>query len=237
MGKKKDKDKEKAEFDARMFRAGRLTKKQKAAVDRYGIDLSEYHPNADMTDRVSGKKGYDQLEKELLRRANADYTTMRANEAAALAGNEEAKRFAEKGIGSLADLTAMGKMQKKMHRDLGKGGAFTSASDFAGLSFANVEADRQKLMEDLQAKAEDATPELPEPSQEPQFLITAEEDLARDTARDERIADYEKNRALTGLIGDEDTQKYLDDYKFNVASGLSNAGISTRGPNAPQFIL
>ena len=80
-------------------------------------------------------------------------------------------------------------------------------------------------------------PELPVPEPEPQFLITEEEDLARDTARDERIAEYEKNRALTGLIGDEDTQKYLDDYKFNVASGLSNAGISTRGPEAPLFIL
>ena len=235
MGKKRDK--RKAEFDARMFRAGRLTKKQKAAVDRYGIDLSEYHPNADMSDRVHGKKGYDQLEKELLRRANADATTMRTNEAAALAGNEQARKFAEKGIGSLADLTEMGRMQKKMHRKLGNDGAFTSASDFAGLSFANVEADRKKLMEDLQAKAEVATPELPDPSREPQFLITEEEDLARDTARDERIAEYEKNRALTGLIGDEDTQKYLDDYKFNVASGLSNAGISTRGPEAPLFIL
>ena len=238
MGKKRDK--RKAEFDARMFRAGRLTKKQKAAVDRYGIDLSEYHPNADMSDRVHGKKGYDQLEKELLRRANADATTMRTNEAAALAGNEQARKFAEEGIGSLADLTKMGRMQKKMHRKLGNDGAFTSASDFAGLSFANVEADRKKLMEDLQAKAEVATPELPElpdPSREPQFLITEEEDLARDTARDERIAEYEKNRALTGLIGDEDTQKYLDDYKFNVASGLSNAGISTRGPEAPLFIL
>ena len=235
MGKKRDK--RKAEFDARMFRAGRLTKKQKAAVDRYGIDLSEYHPNADMSDRVHGKKGYDQLEKELLRRANADATTMRTNEAAALAGNEQARKFAEEGIGSLADLTEMGRMHKKMHRKLGNDGAFTSASDFAGLSFANVEADRKKLMEDLQAKAEVATPELPEPPPEPQFLITEEEDLARDTARDERIAEYEKNRALTGLIGDEDTQKYLDDYKFNVASGLSNAGISTRGPEAPLFIL
>ena len=54
MGKKRDKEREK--FDERMFRVGRLTKGQQAAVDRYGIDMSEYSPNAHMSDRVHGKK-------------------------------------------------------------------------------------------------------------------------------------------------------------------------------------
>ena len=239
MGKKKDKKQARqAEFDERMFRVGRLNKAQKAAVERYGIDLNDYHPDAHMSDRVHGKKGYDALEKELLRRANSDYTTMRANEAAALAGNEKARKFAEEGIGSLTDLTAMGKMQKKMHRELGNGGAFTSASDFAGLSFANVEKDRAKLMEDLAAKADAATPDsAPEPPPEPQFSISAEEDAQNNEELKNRIDEYEKNRAFTGLIGSEDSQKYMDKYKFNVASGLRGAGVETRGKNAPDFIL
>ena len=42
MGKKKDKKQARqAEFDERMFRVGRLSKGQKAAVERYGIDLND----------------------------------------------------------------------------------------------------------------------------------------------------------------------------------------------------
>ena len=234
MGKKKDK--KRAEYEERMFRVGRLSKGQQAAVERYGIDLNDYSPHADMSDRVHGKKDYDALEKELLRRANSDYTTMRANEAAALAGNEKARKFAEEGIGSLADLTAMGKMQKKMHRDLGNGGAFTSASDFAGLSFANVEADRKKLIDDLAAKADAATPDAPEPPPEAQFTVTEEEDAANTEARRKRIADYEAKRATGGFLGDAGSD-YMDKYKFNVKKGLSDAGVDTRGPSAPSFIL
>ena len=235
MGKKKDK--ERAEHEARMFNVGVLNKGHKAAIERYGIDLNDYSPHADHSDRVHGKKGYDELQKELLRRANSDYTTMRANEAAALSGNKDARKFAEKGIGSLADLTAMGKMQKKMHKDLGNGGAFTSASDFAGLSFANVEADRAKLMEDLKAKAEAATPEIaPEAPPEAQFTITEEEDSANTEERRKRIADYEAKRATGGFLGDTGSD-YMDKYKFNVKKGLRDAGVDTRGPEAPSFIL
>ena len=211
-------------------------KEQRKFAERYGIDLNDYHPNAHMSDRVHGKKGMDRFEIDLIKAAGSDYDTRRAIEAAALAGDEKAQKFAKKGIANILDLKRVQRMQEDQHKER-TGGAFASPSDFAGLSFDMVEKDRKKLMEDLQAKAEVATPELPEPPPEPQFLITEEEDLARDTARDERIAEYEKNRAFTGLIGDEDTQEYLDKYRFNVADGLSNAGISTRGPKAPSFIL
>ena len=211
-------------------------KEQRKFAERYGIDLDDYHVYADMTDRVSGKRSMEDFEQDLIKAAGSDYDTRRAIEAAALAGDEKAQKFAKKGIANILDLKRLQRLQEDQHKER-TGGAFTSPSDFAGLSFDMVEKDRKKLMDDLQAKAEVATPELPEPPPEPQFLITEEEDLARDTARDERIAEYEKNRALTGLIGDEDTQKYLDDYKFNVASGISNAGITTRGPKAPSFIL
>jgi len=233
MGKKYDKRLKRDQSRLRMYGP---SKEQRKFAERYGIDPDDYHVYADMSDRVHGKKSMEDFERDITKAAGSDYHTGRAIEAAALAGDEKAQKFAKKGIANILDLKRVQRMQEDQHKER-TGGAFASPSDFAGLSFDMVEKDRKKLMDDLQAKTEVATPELPEPPPEPQFLITQEEDLARDTERDERIAEYERNRALTGLIGDEDTQKYLDDYKFNVASGLSNADISTRGPEAPLFIL
>ena len=150
MGKKKDK--EKAMHEDRMFEVGVLTKGHREAIDRYGINLDDYSPHAHMSDRVHGKKGYDDLKDELLRRANTDYTTMRANEAAALAGDKNAKKFAKNGMNNLADLTAVQKMQKGWHKDAGNGGSFSSYSDFAGLSYGKVRDDRQSMLAGLDEK-------------------------------------------------------------------------------------
>lgn len=237
MGKKKNSQKEL--FKHRRNLHYGLSNDTTAALKRYGLDRSNYSSEGAISQgRVHGTGSYEDMEQDLLRLANSDFPTQRAIEAAALSGDKEAKKYAKHGIGNLSDLMAVQKMQRKQHKKNGNGGDFSSASDFAGLSFANVEADRSKLMENLQAKADAATPdELPQAPPEAQFSITEEEDFANDEARDARIDEYERNRAFSGLMGDEDTQDYMDNYKFNVASGLRNAGVETRGSNAPDFIL
>lgn len=234
MGKKKKKDMR----EELMFRATGRSKNSKELLDRYGMDRNNYaYAGAIGQGRVHGKGSFEDMEKELLRRARTDYDTRRALEAAAMAGDKDAKKFAKNGIGSFSDLNKVQELQKKQHKEMGNGGSFSSASDFAGLSFGNVEADRKKLIDDLQAKAEAATPEIaPEPPPEAQFTITEEEDSANTEERRKRIADYEAKRATSGFLGDAGSD-YMDKYKFNVKKGLKDAGVDTRGPEAPSFIL
>lgn len=117
----------------------------------------------------------------------------------------------------------------------------------AGITNVNSKSDAKKLIDvynkDERYQGPDKPfdeplgPEAPEPPAPPEFNISVEEDNRLADERDQRIADYEANRAFTGLLGDEDTSEYLNGYKFNVSEGLKGAGVATRGPNAPQFIL
>ena len=117
----------------------------------------------------------------------------------------------------------------------------------AGITNVNSKSDANKLIDvynkDERYQGPDKPfdeplePEAPEPPAPPEFNISVEEDNRLADERDQRIADYEANRAFSGLLGDENTSDYLDKYKFNVSSGLQGAGVATRGPNAPQFIL
>ena len=119
----------------------------------------------------------------------------------------------------------------------------------AGITNVNSKGDAEKLIDVYNKDERYQGPENPldeaalpapeafEPLAPPKFNISVEEDNRMAEERDQRIADYEANRAFTGLIGEEDTSEYLDQYKFNVSEGLKKAGVATRGPNAPQFIL
>lgn len=235
MGKKKDKEKFKANpFD--YMGGGRV----RELGDHLGVDASDYNINYG---RTSGsgrtyKGDRDDYNEAVARAADSNYSFRRNAEAQALAGNKDFKEYAKNGFENVGDVVDANTLMRKLHKKAGMGGSFSSASDYAGVTHRSVQSDRDKLMEDLMAKTQAATPEAaPEPPPEAQFSITEEEDFANDEARDARIDEYERNRAFSGLIGDENTQDYMDNYKFNVASGLRNAGVETRGSNAPDFIL
>ena len=85
---------------------------------------------------------------------------------------------------------------------------------------------------DYLTKEEEAPVEVAPPPTPPQFSISEEEDAALDIARDERIAEYERNRATNGFIPTPESQEYLDDYKFKVKSNLSDSDIQEHGLNA-----
>ena len=118
---------------------GKATK----ALERYGLDRRDYASDGAIGQgRVHGKGSYDDMEKELLRRASTDYDTRRALEASAMSGNKKAEKFAKNGIGNIKDLMRVQSLQKKQHKKMGNGGDFSSASDFAGLSYGMVKKDR-----------------------------------------------------------------------------------------------
>ena len=148
MGKKKDQKKKDEKFlmqSRRNLHYG-LDNDTNDALKRYGLDRSDYAQQGAISQgRVYGKGSYEDMEQELLRRAGSDYDTRRAIEASAMSGNEEAMEFAKNGIGDVGDLMKIQEMQKQQHKDMGNGGSFSSASDFAGLSYGMVKKDRENM--------------------------------------------------------------------------------------------
>ena len=232
MGKKKDKKREKRDYFGARYKTGDVGD----LMRRYDVEgTNSVMPSA--RNSYNEERTYDDVQSDIAKAMMNDYDTRRTFEAAAMAGNKDAKKFARKGIKDGKIFEAYDVM-KDLKKEYVGGGGMRGAKNEAGLTQALVEADRGKLLDDLKDKAEKATPDPIAPAPpEAQFSITEDEDFAQDEARDKRIDEYETKRAFTGLVGDEDTQDYMDKYKFNVAKGLSDAGIDTRGPSAPSFIL
>ena len=200
-------------------------------MDRYGIEGAKYGRPSAGFERRSVEQVNDDIAKAMMN----DYDTRRAMEAAALAGDKDAAKFAKKGFKGGNIYSAYDKM-KQLKKEYVGGGGMRGAKNEAGLTHAIVQADRSKLMEDLQAKTDAAIPDdAPEPTP-PQFTITEEQDSANTEARRKRISDYETKRATGGFLGDAGSD-YMDKYKFNVKKGLKDAGVDTRGSEAPSFIL
>ena len=220
MGKKKDKQskKDKYLYDAR-FRSGLHTEEQRDMMERYGIDRTEYSPNAHMTDRVHGKKSYEQLEKDLVRAASSDYHTNRAIEAAALSGNEDAQEWAKNGFKSMQELEEVQNMQRKWHKDAGNGGSFSSESDFAGLSYGMVEQARETLLKGLDekyAKKQDEAPKDPadDIGEKAEVVLSNHMERAKNIVEDWEQGDQkvyaDNSGALTQATGIKETEPPSD---------------------------
>ncbi len=127
-----------------------LTKKERKAADRYGIDFNSYgynHP--DGRNSANPKRDPKNLDADIAARANNDYDTRRSVEAAALSGKKKAEDFAKRGFSGLEDVTKANNMFRKMHKRHGNGGDFSSQSDYSGLTYSLVQRDRRKLEERL----------------------------------------------------------------------------------------
>ena len=80
-----------------------------------------------------------------------DYDTRRSLEAAAMAGEKDAKKFAKKGIKGKNIQEAYGVLRDLKKEYVG-GGGMDGAKNRAGLTHALVKADREKFIEDNDAK-------------------------------------------------------------------------------------
>ncbi len=123
-----------------------LTKKERKAADRYGIDFNSYgynHP--DGRNSANPKRDPKNLDADIAARANNDYDTRRSIEAAALSGKNKAEGFAKRGFSGLEDVTKANNMFRRMHGRFGNGGDFSNQSDYSGLTYDLVKQDREQL--------------------------------------------------------------------------------------------
>ena len=140
MGKK---NKKKDAESSMRWRTGQLNKKERKAMERYGLDTNDYRGGGQRS-RHGVEKDYDDMREDFLRAARNDYDTRRGIEAMAMSGKKKAEKIAKSGFMSPGDVMNANNMQMKEHRRAGNGGDFSSASDFAGTSYRSVQRDRKK---------------------------------------------------------------------------------------------
>lgn len=129
-------------------------KKQRKAGERYGINHSDYGFNRPGGGGIQ-KKNPQNYGADVAKAAMNDYDTRRSIEAAAMSGKKKAEKYAKDGFSNLEDVTKANNMFRKMHERHGNGGDFSSASDYAGLTYDLVQRDRRKFTEGLEAKSAD----------------------------------------------------------------------------------
>ena len=150
MGKeKKDKKIDKMEFNRGLMNyAGDLggSKEAKELLERYDV---EGYRNHRAGNAGHDYRGFDEVKKDLSAAMMNDYDTRRTIEAAAMAGNKDAKKFAKKGIGPGAkNLAGAHQLMKDLKKEYVGGGGMNGAKNRAGLTYAAVKADRDAQTED-----------------------------------------------------------------------------------------
>ena len=120
-------------------------------MKRYDVEgAASYHPDG----RSMGKTGMrsdKDVKKEIAEKMMNDYDTRRSLEAAAMAGDKDAKKFAKKGIKGKNIQEAYGVLRDLKKEYVG-GGGMDGAKNRAGLTHALVEADRENFIADNDAK-------------------------------------------------------------------------------------
>ena len=241
-------NKKKDAKSAMRWRTGMLNKKERAAMERYGLNTSDYGwDKSDNPGRYSGGD-YDDMREDFLRAASNDYDTRRGIEAMAMSGKDKAKSIAKNGFMNPSDVMNANNMQAKEHRRAGNGGDFTSRSDFAGSSFRSVERDRKKQTEgyrnEFAAKSDlnglkdklmaQATEKAAKPIEPSDRMAGVEERLNGDTETDYSTDGlYNKNNEDAPKTDDQAdaARNFLTDYKFDVKKGSNlrhdiNTGLS-----------
>lgn len=133
--------------DLDIFQRDQYLRKQ---AERYGIDTDDYQLLGNSAREIGGdRKSSADLRKDILSAARNDYDLRRGREAAALSGDKRAEGL-DKGLDGMDDLYAYERFAKKVHRkDLGHGGQFSSANDYANITDYFVNKDRDNLRQSI----------------------------------------------------------------------------------------
>ena len=248
----KDNKKKDAE-SAMRWRTGMLNKKERAAMERYGLNTSDYGwDKSDNPGRHSGGD-YDDMREDFLRAASNDYDTRRGIEAMAMSGKEKAKSIAKNGFMNPSDVMNANNMQIKEHRRAGNGGDFSSASDFAGTSYRSVERDREKqtaAYDEKYAKTTDlnslkdklmaqATEDAVSTPIEPSDRMAAVEERLENASYNKPPGLFDKDNADPAKADDQKdaARSFLDDYKLDVTKGANiKSDIETGVSNAARHV-
>ena len=250
MGKDNKKD---AKSNMR-WRTGMLNKKEREAMERYGLNTSDY--GWDKSDNPGQHSGgdYDDMREDFLRAASNDYDTRRGIEALAMSGKKKAQSIAKSGFRSVGDVMSANNIQRKQHERMGNGGDFSSRGDFAGVSYNSVERDREKqtaaydktyakttdlnplkdkLMAEATDKAASAAPI------EPSDRMAAVEERLEGAAGNTPPGLFDKDNADPAKADDQKdaARNFLDDYKLDVAQGANiKSDIATGVSNAAKHV-
>ena len=198
--------------------------------DRYGVDHRDHNINMG---RSSGsgrdyKGDRDDYDEAVRKAAMSDYDTRRTMEAQAMAGNKDAKKFAKKGFKNIGKVYEGNELMRKLHKKEGNGGSFSSASDFAGLTYKSVKADREAQTneyKDMFASKED----LDALSQQQQAAATKPEYKPSPEIAEakERVKTYESGAFDKGVYGgggdDEQSDTAITPYDSSSTDAESKA--------------
>ena len=233
-----------------------LSKKERKTAERYGINPHGYSFTRPGAGGVQ-KKDPRQFSSDVAKAAMNDYDTRRTIEAAAMAGKSKAQDFAKKGFSGIEDVTKANNMFRKMHERAGRGGDFSSNSDFAALTFDQVNRDRNKLMESIGDQKGDSSKDKKNPGAQAAEEVRELSD--RGKAAIEGGGDYTYQPVDRGLgmkaspfnadfnpvdrglgnesvaydptagIQDVKAGEFLNNYKADIEAGVKKAGVSARG--------
>ena len=119
-------------------------------LKRYGVEGTRGGGRAiEMTGK--SYRGTDEVKEDLAKAMMNDYDTRRSMEAAAMAGNKDAKKYAKKGFKAGNIQEAYGVLRDLKKEYVG-GGGMDGAKNRAGLTHALVKADRENFIADNDAK-------------------------------------------------------------------------------------
>ena len=264
MGKKRDKETKRRDnmyadsmgFQSAAHMAGGNHDQRKDMMKRYNLNESDYASEGAIGQgRVTDKKSYKELNKELMYRASNDYDARRAMEAAAMSGDKKAKKFAKKGVKNVSDLIDRNNLMRDFHKDMGNGGSFSSEADYAGVSYGKVKEDRaaqtaaydQKyakttdlnaLKDKLMAEATDKAASTPiEPSDRMAQVEERLEGAAGGSNNPPSL--FDKDNAQPAKADDQKdaARNFLEDYKLDVAKGANiRSDIETGVSNAAKHV-
>ena len=206
MGKKKDK-KNPGGTGSDIFDYMHGVGEAKSLMKRYDVEGASYgRPQS------GGKvRSVDDVKKDIADAMMNDYDTRRSLEAAAMAGNKDAKKFAKKGIKGKNIQDAYGVLRDLKKEYVG-GGGMGGAENRASLTQALVKADRENFIADNDAKyafktdleqMQEAKPEEAAPVEDSKELAEAKE----------RVQQWEQSNS--GVTGDPSPYGSSGDSMFS----------------------
>ena len=222
-------------------------------MDRYDVEgTRSVRPDMRGPGDQASNRTKEDVDKDIAKAMMNDYDTRRAMEAAAMAGDKKAKKFAKKGFKAGSIYEGYGALEHLKKKYVG-GGGMDGAKNRAGLSFAAVKADREaqtaayddkyakttdlnKLKDELMAQAsEDAV----DPVIEPSDRMAGYEERLEKAAGNTPPSMFDKENANPAKADDQAdaARTFLDEYKLDVKKGANiKSDIETGVSNAARHV-
>ena len=262
MGKKKDKENK---VDKQGWARGLMnfagdeggSKEAKELLERYKVKGSSSHYGTKPSARNLPEhfRDNDVVKRELNEAMMNDYDTRRTIEAAAMAGNKDAKKFAKKGIDGKKGMLGAWDLMKDLKKEYVGGGGMNGAENAASLTYAAVKADRDAqtaTYDEKYAKTTDlndlkdklmsqATEEAAEPIEPSDRMAQVEDRLEKAAGGSSNTPPslFDKDNALPAKADDQAdaARNFVEDYKKDVAIGANiRSDIETGVSNAARHV-